>query len=214
MTPDTLADDFDPQQVRTSEVVMSGRVWDVVRDEVDLGDAGLHVREYVRHPGAVAVVALDEHDRVCLVQQYRHPIRMREWEVPAGLLDVPDEPAWQAALRELHEEADLVAKRLEVLVDLRPSPGGLDEAIRVYLARDVSPVATEERHVREAEEHGMPAVWVALDEVVDAVLQGRLQNAILVAAALAAQVSRARGWSTLRPHDTPWPQGPGGAERA
>jgi ADP-ribose pyrophosphatase len=213
MTSGWLADEFDPQQVRSSELVMQGRVWDVVRVEVDLGDAGRHVREYVRHPGAVAVVALDEHDRICLVQQYRHPIRMREWEVPAGLLDVVDEPAWQAALRELHEEADLVAKRLDVLVDLRPSPGGLDEAIRVYLAREVSAVSAEERHVREAEEHGMPAAWVALDDVLEAVLQGRLQNGILVAGVLAAHVARQRGWATLRPHDSPWAQRPDGSER-
>ena len=214
MTPQELRDDFDPQQVRESEVVMAGRVWDVVRDQVDLGDAGLHVREYVRHPGAVAVVALDEDDRICLVHQYRHPIRMREWEVPAGLLDVAGEPPWKAALRELHEEADLVAKRLDVLVDLRPSPGGLDEAIRVYLARDVSPVASQDRHVREAEEHGMPVAWVALDDVLEAVLDGRLQNGILVSAVLATHVGRERGWTTLRPHDTPWPQGPGGSQRA
>jgi ADP-ribose pyrophosphatase len=214
MTPAGLADEFDPQPVQTSDVVMKGRVWDVVRDEIDLGDAGLHVREYVRHPGAVAVLALDEQGRICLIQQYRHPIRTREWEIPAGLLDVPGEPAWMAALRELHEEADLVAASLDVLVDLRPSPGGLDEAIRVYLARDLSPVADADRHVREAEEHGMPVAWVALADVLEAVLEGRVQNGILVAAVLAAHVGRERGWATLRPRDTPWPQSPGGAEGA
>ena len=214
MTSGWLADEFDPQAVRASDVVMEGHVWDVVRDEVDLGDAGLHVREYVRHPGAVGVLALDEQGRICLIQQYRHPIRTREWEIPAGLLDVPGEPAWKAALRELHEEADLVAESLDVLVDLRTSPGGLDEAIRVYLARDLSPVADGDRHVREAEEHGMPLAWVPLDEVLEAVLEGRLQNGIVVSAARAAHVGRERDWATLRPHDTPWPQGPGGSARA
>ena len=193
---------------------MQGRVWDVVRDEVDLGDAGLHVREYVRHPGAVAVVVLDEDERICLIQQYRHPIRTREWEIPAGLLDVEGEPPWEAAARELHEEADLVADRFDVLLDLRPSPGGLAEAIRVYLARGVSVVAESERHVRDAEEHGMPRAWVALDDAVEAVLDGRFQNGILVSAVLAAHVARQRNWDALRPHDTPWPQGPGGTERS
>lgn len=214
MTSGWLADEFDPQAVRASDVVMEGRVWDVVRDDVNLGDAGTHVREYVRHPGAVAVVALDEQGRVCLIQQYRHPIRTRDWEIPAGLLDVPGEPPWEAAARELHEEADLVAGHLDVLVDLRPSPGGLDEAIRVYLARDVALVSESERHVREAEEHGMPCVWVALDNVVDAVLEGRLQNGVLASAVLAAQLGRQRNWDSLRPHDSPWPQGPGGSARA
>jgi len=214
VTPDRCADEFDPRPVRRSEVLVQGRVWDVVRDEVDLGDAGLHVREYVRHPGAVAVVVLDEDERICLIQQYRHPIRTREWEIPAGLLDVEGEPPWEAAARELHEEADLVADRFDVLLDLRPSPGGLDEAIRVYLARGVSVVAESERHVRDAEEHGMPRAWVALDDAVEAVLDGRFQNGILVSAVLAAHVARQRNWDALRPHDTPWPQGPGGTERS
>lgn len=214
MTTERLADEFDPRPVRGSEVLVKGRVWDVVRDDVDLGDAGHHVRDYVQHPGAVAVVALDDEGRICLIQQYRHPIRTRDWEIPAGLLDVEGEPAWEAAARELHEEADLVAGRLDVLVDLRPSPGGLDEAIRVYLARDVSLVDETDRHVREAEEHGMPLVWVALDDAVDAVLEGRVQNGILVSSVLAAHVARQRNWDSLRPHDTPWPQGPGGSARA
>lgn len=214
MTPEPLADAFDPRPVRSTEVVMHGRVWDVVRDDVDLGDAGRHVREYVRHPGAVAVLALDQQGRVCLIQQYRHPIRTRDWEAPAGLLDVEGEPPWEAAARELHEEADLVPGRLDVLLDVRPSPGGLDEAIRVYLARDLSPVADDDRHVREAEEHGMPLAWVPLDEAVAAVLEGRLQNGILAASVLAAHVAQERGWSTLRPYDAPWPQGPGGAQRS
>lgn len=213
MTVERLADEFDPQPVTRSEVLVVGKVWDVVRDEVDLGDAGRHVREYVRHPGAVAVLALDDAGRICLIQQYRHPIRTRDWEIPAGLLDVEGEPAWQAAARELHEEADLVAGRLDVLVDLRPSPGGLDEAIRVYLARDLSLVAEPERHVREAEEHGMPLAWVALDDAVEAVLEGRLQNGILVSAVLAAHVAQQGQWDALRPHDAAWPQGPGGAAR-
>lgn len=212
MTSEPLHDELDPRPVTRTEVVMQGRVWDVVRDEVDLGDAGTHVREYVRHPGAVAVVALDAQDRVCLVQQYRHPIRTRDWEVPAGLLDVQGEPAWEAATRELHEEADLVAGRLHVLVDLHPSPGGLDEAIRVFLARDVTPVADHERHVREAEEHGMPLAWVPLDDVVAAALEGRVQNGVLIGAVLAAHVARERGWSSLRPHDAPWPQRPAAGE--
>ncbi|WP_342666697.1 NUDIX hydrolase [Knoellia subterranea] len=209
-----LVDAFDPRPVTSSEVVMAGRVWDVVRDEVDLGDAGLHVREYVRHPGAVAVLVLDDENRVCLIQQYRHPIRTREWEIPAGLLDVEGEPPWEAAARELHEEADLVAGRLDVLVDIRPSPGGLDEAIRVYLARNLSAVPEGERHVREAEEQGMPRAWVPLDDAVSAVLEGRIQNSILAAAVLSAHVAGQRNWSTLRPYDTPWPQGPGGSARA
>ena len=75
------------RRVLGSERVFDGLIWDVVREEVDLGDAGVVRREYVRHPGAVAVLAHDEDERVLLVRQYRHPVRMELWELPAGLLD-------------------------------------------------------------------------------------------------------------------------------
>ena len=184
---------------------MHGLVWDVVRDRVDLGEAGEVTREYVRHPGAVAVAALDEHGRLCLIQQYRHPVRTFEWEIPAGLLDVTGEPPQVGAARELHEEADLTAATWHVLADYVSSPGGLDEALRVYLARDLAPVPAQERHVRDGEELGMPVRWVSLEEIRDAVLAGRVHNATIIVAALAALAARDLGWATLRPVDAPWP---------
>ncbi|HET8766499.1 NUDIX hydrolase [Phycicoccus sp. M110.8] len=187
---------------------MHGLVWDVVRDRVDLGEAGEVTREYVRHPGAVAVAALDEQGRICLIQQYRHPVRAFEWEIPAGLLDVDGEPPHRAAARELHEEADLTAGTWNVLADYVSSPGGLDEGLRIFLARDLAEVPHGERHDRDGEELGMPVRWVLLEEVRDAVLAGRVHNATLAIAALAALAARDLDWSTLRPADAPWPGHP------
>jgi 8-oxo-dGTP pyrophosphatase MutT (NUDIX family) len=195
-----------PRPVVASEVVHAGLIWDVVRDTVDLGEAGTVRREYVRHPGAVGVAALDEHGRLLLVRQYRHPVGMELWELPAGLLDVPGEPPVGAAQRELAEEVDLVAGRWDVLVDWFNSPGGMDEAIRVFLARDLSPVPDDERHVREHEERDMVSEWVALDDARDAVLAGRVHNPTAVAGVLAACAARDAGWTTLRPADAPWPE--------
>jgi ADP-ribose pyrophosphatase len=205
---DELADRRHGLPVVSSEVAMHGLVWDVVRDRVDLGDAGQVVREYVRHPGAVAVAALDDEGRICLVQQYRHPVRTFEWEIPAGLLDVDGEAPHVAAARELHEEADLTARRWHVLADYVASPGGLDEALRIYLARDLEPVPEHERHERDGEELGMPVRWVRLEEVRDAVLAGRVHNATVVIAALAAMAARDADWATLRPVDADWPGRP------
>ena len=73
-----------------SDLVYEGRVWNVRSDTVRYGD-GEMVRQYVEHPGAAAVVAIDDDGRVVLIQQYRHPIRSRDWEIPAGLLDVAGE---------------------------------------------------------------------------------------------------------------------------
>ena len=202
-----LRDEVVSRPVSESRTVFEGMVWDVVQERVDLGAAGEVTRQFVRHPGAVAVVALDDDERVCLIQQYRHPVRTLEWEVPAGLLDVEGEPPWVAAARELHEEADLRAGRWDVLADYFSSPGGLDEALRVYLARDCAEVPEAQRHVRDGEEHGMPVRWVPLDEAESAVLTGRLHNPSAVVGVLAACAARRRGWSTLRPVDAPWLRG-------
>ena len=192
-------------------MVFDGMVWDVRRDTVDLGDAGEVTREYVEHPGAVAVLALrevDGHDQVLLIQQYRHPVGAFEWELPAGLLDVAGEPPWVGAARELHEEADLLASRWDVLIDFFGSPGGNSEALRIFLARDLTDVHEDERFSREGEERGMPVGWVDLDEAHEAVLQGQLHNPGAVIGILTAHAARARDWATLRPQDAPWPEHP------
>jgi 8-oxo-dGDP phosphatase len=203
-----LRDVIGHKPVRSSEVVYSGRIWDVRKDVVDLGDAGDVTREYIAHPGAVAILALDDQGRVALVHQYRHPVGMTLWELPAGLLDVEGELPVAAAARELAEEADLRARQWDTLIDWANSPGGTSEALRCFLARDLSDVPHDERHVREEEEHSMQLAWFGLDEVRDAVLAGHLHNPSLVVGVLAACAARDAGWSTLRPADAPWPEHP------
>ena len=202
-----LRDEIVATPVRASEVVFDGVVWDVRRDTFDLLGERL-VREVVDHPGAVAVLALDEEDRALLIRQYRHPISSHEWEIPAGLLDIAGEDPLVAAQRELAEEADVIAEDWAVLVDYFTSPGGLTEAIRIYVARGLSAVPDAERYERDGEEAHILQRSVALDEVVDAVLAGDLHNSTLVIAALAAARMRADGWTSLRPADSPWPQHP------
>lgn len=199
------ADERDPRPVLRHETLHTGRIFDLVRDDVDLGAAGTVTREYLDHPGAVAVVALDESDRVLLLRQYRHPVRAFLWEVPAGLLDVAGEDAQAAAARELAEEADLTAARWDVLVDFATSPGASNEALRVFLARGLDRVPEHERHVRSGEEADMVERWVPLDEAVGLVLDGSLHNPSAVVGILAAAASRAGGWASLRPVEAPWP---------
>jgi 8-oxo-dGDP phosphatase len=206
-----LADRLERRPVLDSEVVFKGIVWDVRRDTVDLGEAGQVRREYVDHPGAVCIVALrevDGHDQVLLIQQYRHPVGAFEWELPAGLLDVAGERPWLGAARELHEEADLSARRWDVLIDYFGSPGGNSEALRIFLARDLAEVNDDQRFSRDGEERGMPVCWVDLDEAHEAVLRGQLHNPSAVIGILTAHGARARDWATLRPHDAPWPEHP------
>jgi 8-oxo-dGDP phosphatase len=201
-----LVDVFAPRTVLTSELVHHGAIWDVRTESVDLGEAGVVHRDLLHHPGAVAVLALDEQDQVLMIQQYRHPVRMDLWELPAGLLDIAGESALSAAERELAEEADLTADRWDLLVDWFNSPGGSDEAIRLFVARGVHPVPEHDLHVRTGEELGMAIRWVPLDEARDAVLEGKIHNPGSVVGILAACVSRQLGWSNLRPADAPWPE--------
>ncbi len=93
-----------------------------------------------------------------------------------------------------------------MLTDVFTSPGGNDEAIRVYLARGVR--STAEAFEREAEEADIEVAWVPLEEAVDAVLERRVHNAVLIIAVLAARVAREKGWAALDAAEASWPSHP------
>ncbi len=182
-----LRDQHDPAEILESETVFEGRVWDIKRETAAL-DGGAVTREFMSHSGAVAVLAIDDRDRVLVINQYRHPIRMRDWEVPAGLLDVDGEEPLEAAKRELGEEADLVAASWSEPIVFHPSPGGIDEKIHLFVARDLS--ASPHPHARTDEEAEIVIRWVTLDEVIAAALTGRIHNGTLMLAVLAEHARR------------------------
>ena len=190
-------------EVLSTEVAFEGRILSVHKDEVAMPGGTTSQRDVVVHPGAVAVVALGEQG-VLLVNQYRHPVRRRLDELPAGLLDKDGEPALVAAQRELAEEAGLAAQTWHVLVDLLSSAGMTDEAVRIYLARDLSDV---ERDVQEHEEQEMTTSWLPLAEAASRVLAGELENATAVVGILAAAHAERQGFTGLRPADAPWSSG-------
>jgi ADP-ribose pyrophosphatase len=176
-------------EVVDSHLVFEGRVWDVREDRFRYNDHEL-VRHYIDHTGAVAVVAIDDEDRVLLIQQYRHPIRTRDWEIPAGLLDIEGEDPLDTARRELAEEVDLVAEHWERLGRMAPTPGGSDEIIHLFLATGLS--AAPHVHAREAEEADIRIEWVPLDDAVAAVMGGEVANgAMMLGIMLAAERRRA-----------------------
>ncbi|WP_423246832.1 NUDIX domain-containing protein [Sinomonas puerhi] len=198
-----------PRRVLSSDTVYKGRIWDVRSDAFELADgAGVLHRDYIEHPGAVAILPMDDDGRILMLRQYRHPVGMDLWEVPAGLLDVDGESNLDAAARELAEEADLTASQWHVLADFFTSPGSSSEAIRIYLARGLSEVAPKERHERTDEEAEIQFAWVHLDAAVRAVLAGRLHNPSAVVAVLAADAARRTGFASLRAGETPWPAHP------
>lgn len=171
---------------------------DVVRSPVD---GSTFVRDVVEHPGAVAVVALDDDGNVLVVSQYRHPVGHRLIELPAGLRDIPGEPLHECAARELYEEGHVRAKDWRVLADVFASPGMTDEAIQVFVARDITPVPDAERHNGHHEEADMPVSWLPLDTLVAEILAGQIHNALTSVGVLGVWAAQQRpgGIDSLRP---------------
>ncbi len=190
--------------VVSSAELFRGRLVTVRTDKVRMPDNQVAERDVVIHPGAVAVLALDNAQQVLLIRQYRHPVGRLLWEIPAGLRDVSGEPPWSTARRELLEEAGYRAGDWRVLTDYYTSPGFSTERLRVFLARDLEFVPEAERDfVRQDEEAQLVPAWLPLDEAVRKVLAGELHNGVAALAVLAGYAARSEGFERLRPADAP-----------
>ncbi len=186
--------------VLDSELLIDAPILAVRRDTVAMPGGTTAKREIVEHFGAAAVVALDEDGRIAMVRQYRHSVRDRLWELPAGILDFVGEDELVTAERELQEEVGLAARDWSVLVDVVAAPGFCEEAVRVYLARDLRQVEQPEA---EHEEADMIMEWVDLEEAKARVFRGEIVNSIAVAGVMtAAEV--AAGRAEPRPVATPF----------
>lgn len=202
-----IEDKKSPQvaRVHSQDTIYTGNVFSFVSDELTLdGQDTVLRREYISHPGAVAIITLRDGEagpEVLLQSQYRHPIGVTLWEAPAGLLDKEGEDPLNAAQRELAEEAGLQAERWDVLVDLFSTPGCVSESLRVFLARDVSEAHID--YVRSEEEADMVPAWISLDDAYRLALSGRLHNSTTIVGILAARTALAEG-TELRQPDADW----------
>jgi ADP-ribose pyrophosphatase len=187
--------------VAGSETLHVGRVTALRLDQVVMPGGRVAAREVVEHPGAVAIVPLDDERRVVLIHQYRHPLGRALWELPAGLLDVAGEEPVETARRELAEEVGIAATDWSVLLEVAASPGFSDESVRVFLARGLSGVTRPDG--ADDEEADLEIHRVPLDEAVRRVLSGEIVNSSTAAGLLAAQAVVA-GVAQPRPVDAPW----------
>lgn len=199
-----IADTKGSKEILSRVEEWRGPIFGIVTEEIEAGGTRV-ARNFMDHPGAVAVIALDDDGRVALLNQYRHPVRARLWEIPAGLLDHDGEDYLEAAKRELAEEADLTAETWHVLVDWFASPGCTNESTRIFLARDLRPAATT--FVREAEEAEMTLEFVDLDEAAGAIIAGRMHSPDAIVGILAALRARESNWADLRDPSEPWLRG-------
>ncbi|MBV9094265.1 MAG: NUDIX hydrolase [Streptosporangiaceae bacterium] len=190
--------------VTSSAELFRGRLVAVRTDKVRTPDNQLAEREVVLHPGAVAVLPMDDDGRVLMIRQYRHPVGCLLWELPAGLRDVRGEDPWATARRELAEETGYRAREWRVLADYYSSPGFTTERLRIFLARGLEPVPEAERDfVPEAEEAHLTLGWLPLADAVGKVLAGDLHNGVAAVGILAAYAARSEGFDRLRPADAP-----------
>ncbi len=162
----------------TEDVAWTGRIFNVDRLRVELPDGRVAIRDVVRHPGAVAVVALTEDGRICLVRQYRTALSRVTVEIPAGKLS-PGEDPLECAGRELLEETGMSAEKIAFLTTIASSDGFCDELIHIYMATGL----TFSRSDPDADEF-INVDLVPLDELIDAVLDGRIEDAKTVVGAL------------------------------
>jgi 8-oxo-dGTP pyrophosphatase MutT (NUDIX family) len=190
--------------VTESAVLARAKIVTLRRDTVRMPDGALAAREVVEHPGAVAIVAIDESGQVLMIRQYRHPAGALLWEIPAGLRDVAGEPLVRTAQRELLEETGYLAADWHVLVDYYSSPGITDERLRVFLARGLTVAPETERgYVPEHEEAYLTVGWFPLVEVVRDALTGDLHNGVAIVGILSAYAAQRDGFAALRRPDEP-----------
>jgi ADP-ribose pyrophosphatase len=152
--------------VAASHLVHQGRVIQVSTERLRYSSGREFDIDFVRHPGAAAVVAVDSDQRVCLVRQYRHGVADFMWEIPAGKLD-PGEAPEICAVRELAEETGVRAREWSSLGLYVPAPGFFTEVIHMYLARGLeigasSPDADEELELQ----------WLPIEEALQKHLKG------------------------------------------
>jgi ADP-ribose pyrophosphatase len=135
--------DFTPKSLvetpLSSEEVFNGRLLHVFRDEARLPDGTTSTREWIKHPGASAVIPVFENGDILLIRQFRYPLQQIFWEVPAGKIDKGETPDTTAA-REIEEEAGVRFGNSHYLGLFHPSIGYTDEVIHLYIAWNLTPV--------------------------------------------------------------------------
>lgn len=179
-------DELLEEHILDSAPVYKGSFLNIDAVDIALPNGNVAVHEVVRHPGAVAVVAMDEAGNILLVRQYRTALERVTVEIPAGKLERGEDPA-VAVRRELEEETGYSAQRIDYLMPVAVAAGYSDEIIHLYMATGLTPGAAH-----PDEDEFVSAEWVALDVLVDSVLDGRIEDSKTVIAALICDAMRHR----------------------
>lgn len=164
------------EKTLSSRIVYDGKVMTVIKDDVEVSDGHKSFREVVIHNGGVVVVAMKDDDTILLVKQYRYPLKRVNTELPAGKLEVGENPD-NACKRELEEETGYQAKSWKSLGYINTTPGICTEKLYLYLAQDLEFVGEhpDEGEILRCEEY-------KLDEVFNMIKSGKINDAKTICA--------------------------------
>ncbi len=164
------------------EVKYEGKILTVVVDRVSIPDGKEATREYVRHPGAVCVVPINEKGEVLCVRQYRYTHGRVFLEIPAGKLEPSETDRPAAALRELREETGARCETLSYIGDFIPSPAILGEVISMYIAEGLSMGETDPDDDEFIDVEAIP-----LDKLAEMCVSGEIKDGKTISAVLKAK---------------------------
>lgn len=162
---------MDKARVHRVTEIHAGKVFTLLREELTLPNGFTTFLEVIRHPGAAAVVALQEGGKVLLIRQYRHAVQAHIWEIPAGTLSAGEEPL-ECAKRELAEETGYLASEFRFLGETVPVPGYSDERVYIFLAKGLTASKQHLDQDEVLEVHSVP-----LEQALAMVYSGQIQDA-------------------------------------
>lgn len=152
-------------------MIHQGNLIELHNERVDFVDGGHTYFDIVKHPGGSVIAAINEREEICFLKQWRHAIQQTIWELPAGCLE-PNEPALTTAMRELEEEAGIIANHWRDLGLVTTTPGFSNEILYFFEARELSPGTVKLDAAEELEAH-----WLPLKEVKAMVHTGEIIDA-------------------------------------
>jgi ADP-ribose pyrophosphatase len=175
------------------DLVANGAIFDYYQDTIQIPNGNIAKWDFIKHNGAAAVVPVDERGRLIMVRQYRNALDRYTLEIPAGGLNGPDEPTEDAASRELAEETGYRAGKIELLLSIRTTVAFCNEKIDIYVATELTP---GKQHLDEDEYVDVKAY--ELDELVNMVFSGKIEDSKTVAAILAYKEKYCSGKQEIR----------------
>lgn len=177
------------EKTLSTEKIFEGKVISLQVDEVELPDGNRSKREIIKHPGAVAVIAVTEENKILMVEQYRKALERSLVEIPAGKLEKGEDPV-DSACRELEEETGYECEKMEHLTSFYTSPGFADEIVHLYFAHGIrkkeNPAGVDEDEFVELYE-------LSLEEAVEYMKEGKIRDAKTAYAIQYLQLRKALG---------------------